>query len=274
MEWIFDAGTIAVLLIAVSVNARRGFVRAVIMLVGCVAAFAVASLVSAKYTGDLYEDYINDKLYEAVCEKADGFDSAQFINEKLFKEKLDVQATDDEVREAILADGEIADNLTELAVSKKTGVDDKLVGKFLSDESMFKQENADVLLIPADSEDAEQAIRILANEDEQKRTETLYRELVKPFAMKVTRWVAAIVLFLLVSVIVSIVASRFASIINRIPIAGTLNTVLGGCLGVLQGLLVVLVAVFVMKLLVAFAGFDESLVQDTVIFKLFYNFID
>lgn len=89
------------------------------------------------------------------------------------------------------------------------------------------------------------------------------------------------ILFLLLFTIVLLVVrnlSRLFRGVYKIPVIGTLNTVLGGILGVLEAAAVLLVAALAMKLLIDFSGggwfwLDTGIMDDTYIFRVFWNAI-
>lgn len=66
--------------------------------------------------------------------------------------------------------------------------------------------------------------------------------------------------------------------VNRLPLLGTANMLLGGVVGVLQGALALVVVALSAQLLILFTGggyfwMNPSVIDDTYIFRVFYNFI-
>lgn len=72
--------------------------------------------------------------------------------------------------------------------------------------------------------------------------------------------------------------SRMFSRMHRVPVLGTLNTVLGGVFGVAEAVLVLFVASLVLQLVILFSGggfswLDDNIMNDTWIWRIFYNIL-
>lgn len=94
-------------------------------------------------------------------------------------------------------------------------------------------------------------------------------------------WLMTAVLFLflfsLMAVLVRMIARLFDGI-NKLPVVGTVNTILGGIIGVLQGAVVLLVVSAVLNLLIFFTSntlwwMNESVLDSTYILWAFQRFI-
>lgn len=69
--------------------------------------------------------------------------------------------------------------------------------------------------------------------------------------------------------------TRFLTGINRIPVIGLLNTVLGGIAGVIEGILSLYISGFVLRLIVVISGgawtwLSADIIDKTYIWRLFY----
>ena len=74
--------------------------------------------------------------------------------------------------------------------------------------------------------------------------------------------------------ILNIIAS-LTKIVNRIPVAGTANRIIGAVLGIAEGLIVLLIICLVMKFLITVCGnslvfINEQTVGKTFIFRYLY----
>lgn len=274
MKWVFDLAVIAAFVIGISVNAKRGFVKSVLLVAGYALSVGLAAVISAEISEGFYDSYLQNGVTKKIREEAAELDSAVIINEKLFDDRLGIEVSDGEVREAVLKEGKLSENLFGLALEKKADTDFEIIEKFLDSESFFESEASATIEMSSGGSNFEQAVRLLAEEDEISKAEKLHTELVRPVLVKATRWIAAFVLFVLISTAVSFMASK-AGFVNRIPVAGTLNTVLGGCIGLAEAAVIVLVLGFVTKAAVLMSGgngslFNEEIINDTVLFKLIY----
>lgn len=270
MSLIFDILVAGAFIIGISVNARRGLVKSILLVFGYIISIWLAGVIAGQFSERFYDKFLDRKLSEKIQTETEKLDSAKLIKDKLFDEKLSVEVDTEEVREVILKDGDMVENLAVLAISKKSGVDEKIVDKFFVKDMLYEAQDNKLLFLAVDNENVQQSVRILANENEEKRTEVLYREIIKPYALMATRWVMAFVIFMIISALVSFLVSK-VNFVNKIPVAGFLNTVLGGVVGAGEGFVIVMVTALGVKVLVALLGFDEKIIDDTTLFKIFYN---
>lgn len=272
MSLIFDIVVAAAFVIGISVNARRGLVKSILLVIGYIISIWLAGMIAGNYSEKIYESFLDEKLSQTIQSETENIDTAKLIKEKLFDEKLEIDVEVDEVREAVLSDGDMVENLVVLAVSKKSGIDKKIVDRFVDKDMIFEAQDNKLLFLAVNNENVQQSVRILAKENDETRTEVLYREIVKPYALKATRWVMAFVVFMIISAIVSLLVAK-ANFVNRIPVAGFFNTVLGGVVGAGEGFVIVMALALAVKVLVALVGFDEKIIDDTTLFKIFYNLL-
>jgi uncharacterized membrane protein required for colicin V production len=66
MAYILDLIIVAVILVTVFLGYRRGFIRTIIQLIGCVVAFALALSFSATVSTYIYDDLLRDGLHEKI----------------------------------------------------------------------------------------------------------------------------------------------------------------------------------------------------------------
>lgn len=83
-----------------------------------------------------------------------------------------------------------------------------------------------------------------------------------------------LVLFTLASFFARSLARLFTGL-NRVPLVGLVNTVLGGALGVLGGALAIYISAFILRLAVMFSGdkwwwLNNTVMDNTYIWRVFY----
>ncbi len=99
--------------------------------------------------------------------------------------------------------------------------------------------------------------------------------IVEPIAVGLLRVLTFFVLFLSLMLIVNIVAA-FLKGVNHLPLIGTVNEVLGGVMGAVQGMLYVFVLAAVLWLMLSASGGEigpvsEKAIDETLLFKHFYD---
>lgn len=270
MSLALDIFAVAAFITGISVSAKRGFVKSLLLVIGCVVCVVLSGSISASCYGRVYESLLEEKVSGKICSEAEKFDSAAFINEKLFKEKLGIEISDEKVRDTILEEGDLTENLAALSVSEKSGIDKSEIKKFISKETIFQDDKTAAILIALGNEDLTKAIRILANENPDVRSKAFYSEIGEPFAKTAFKWLFAVIVYIVSSFAVSTVVSKI-NFINRIPVAGTLNTLLGGIVGALQGFVTVMVLAVLVKFFCSISVISSGIIEETVFFKIFYR---
>lgn len=83
-----------------------------------------------------------------------------------------------------------------------------------------------------------------------------------------------LLIFTIVAYVMRYIASFFTGI-NRVPVIGTLNAVAGGIAGVVEGLIVLFISGFILRMLIAISGevwwwLNTSVIHSTYIWRLFF----
>ncbi len=99
--------------------------------------------------------------------------------------------------------------------------------------------------------------------------------MIRPVFTVAVQTVLFVLIFVIVSLVVAVVANVL-KIVNKIPVIGGLNMFLGGCAGLVSGLLSIFVICIVVRLLVSLTDgsvmlLNETAIGETAIFGYFYN---
>lgn len=100
--------------------------------------------------------------------------------------------------------------------------------------------------------------------------------IVKPVVLIPMRTIIFIVLFVVISILLSFVI-KATSLINKIPLIGTLNEFLGAVMGLVHGVVVIFVIVIILNMIIALTEntlifLNESTIDKSFIFSWIYNF--
>lgn len=106
--------------------------------------------------------------------------------------------------------------------------------------------------------------------------EAVITGIVEPCFMILVQTLAFVIIFFAVSVILSAVAKAL-EFVNKIPLVGGLNVVLGGAVGILQGLIAVCVVCIIVRVITTLSGgnvmfFNNTAIQESYVFKYFYDY--
>lgn len=100
--------------------------------------------------------------------------------------------------------------------------------------------------------------------------------MIKPECMLVIRTIAFAVIFLLASIALKIVVS-ITGLVTKIPVLNKVNAFFGLVLGLIEGLITVFVVCMATRLIVSLSSansilFNQTAIDSTFVFKIFYNF--
>lgn len=272
MGLIFDIVFAIILLGCVSTNAKRGFVKSLALVLASVVALFVSVKISSENSQKVYDEFVKSKVEEKISQQIDSFDSVKFINENLFEKKLGVEVSDEELRKALLKEGEISQNLVELAKRKKETVDSDEILEYINKNSFFENSQLDIVGKFVTDENFDRCVRLLANENANARAKAFCSEIATPFLVKLTGWVMTLLLFLLISAVLKFVILRI-NILEKIPVAGFVNTILGGAVGAGEAVIVAIVCSILLKIMINLNLFGQGIIDDSVLFKLIYNLL-
>lgn len=230
---------LVIFVIIVVKNINRGFAKSLCIIVGCVVSLGVAVKISDEYSEKLYENLWEESVLQIVNDNVEDFDSAKIINENLFKKTLGITTISDEkIRQTLLLDGKISENLSNLAKKENSGVDINEILEYIDKNSFFKENDSEKINAFLKEDNFEKAVRILANDDKKTRTDAFYTQIVKPYIVTVVRYTVALVLFLVIFSVLKFVILKI-NILEKIPVAGFLNALLGGVVGVVEGFVII-----------------------------------
>ena len=123
---------------------------------------------------------------------------------------------------------------------------------------------------------AVRSIVLIMLNSEKNAKEAVVDGIVKPCFTIAVKSLVFCVIFFAVSVILSIIAKAM-EFVNKIPLIGGLNVVLGGAVGLVQGLLTICVVCIVVRVITTLSGgnvmfFNNTAIEASYVFKLFYNY--
>lgn len=100
--------------------------------------------------------------------------------------------------------------------------------------------------------------------------------IIRPTFMIAMETLFFVLIFAIVTAVLEIIASAL-KVVNKIPVIGSLNGFLGGCTGLVKGLLSVCIICIVVRFIVTLTNGEVMLLNDqaieaTYVFRYFYNF--
>ena len=105
--------------------------------------------------------------------------------------------------------------------------------------------------------------------------DSLMNSIVRPNCLIIIRSIVFALIFAIVCAAVGIVANA-TKLLDKIPVIGKANSILGGIAGACQGLVTVFLVCLATRLAISLCGgnaliFNESVMESTILFKFFYK---
>lgn len=281
---IFDIGALIVVAVFLIVNIIRGFAKTYISVIGYVLAIIIGGIAGDGASEAIYTSVLQGQNVQNVQEALQDADVSTAISDRIKTETYGVSLSESKLykvsssaesmyRAINTGDSEmfssdkirefIAESVDEsLAETMKTTIPSSAVNYMVntiksSDEGMYSS-------LPS----------ILSSDKDS--AEYLEENFVKPVVVYIIKMAIFLILFFIIMVIIKIVSKHIEdSTVN--PVEGsTTDKVLGAVFGIVEAIIILLLAVVVIKWQV-FVHVDtspilnDSVIQDTKIFKYIYN---
>jgi len=229
---IIDIVILLILFLCYKKGAKDGFAKTLVSLLGFVIAIVVASALCAPVSEAVYDNVVRTPIEDAVSSVVSG---PEIDSSTPISQGADISGT---IEEGI-------DSLPSF-IKDITGIDEK------KDE-----------IISTVNAEKEKTIEKIVN--------TVCDGYIRPVIIKVLSVFVFLILFLAVWLICKI-AAKLLKIINKIPLLGGVNKLLGGIIGLVRGLVIVLIVSWVIVMLTAdgaviFGVIGLKTVQSSIILK-------
>jgi len=240
MKLFLDIIIIAVLGISIFLGLRGGFVKTLIRLIGAVLAIVLAFSFSAPIGNFIGQHYIKPQLREYIAgqvAKSAGVDSKKSADEIFGMIDIDKSLK------------EPAEGLSGALRTFGIKSTEELIGKFNKDKNILNP--------------VQYADKIIDS-------------VISPISNSIGKAIAFILIFIIVNIAFTFFKFLFG-FVNKIPFLKQINKIGGLILGTINGIILVLIIVFVFKLTIPIIdnpkkdALNEETIQHTVMFKVFYN---
>lgn len=289
--WFFDFVVVAILLIFLYLGGKRGFLRSVVLIVGYFGAFFAASYFSELLAPTTYDSLVRPMVVSSIEKKMDSIDITEELQRSMNNAYRDSGISfDKEEVERVIADsnGSLTQSFSDY-ITAKTGVviesekiSEVLQNAFMGDTMerffaslpTFMKESAGEYL-SANSATLGDTIKGTVGTKET-AAGFLEEHVLRSGAVSVLRIVLFFLFFGIAMLIVSLLARIFKGV-NRVPIIGSVNALLGAVVGLAEGAIIIYVAALLIHLVIMLMAspmivFNEETIQSTLLFKQFYNF--
>lgn len=288
--WFFDAVLVALLLISLYIGGKRGFIRSVLMIAGYILSFAAAYFVSTTAAPIIYEKFAQEKIVSVIETNIGNINVTGEIKNALGLDEMGITVEDEEINQVIANNsGDLSEDIRQY-ISQKTGgaevskedidtklkdiFDNSVISGFIDTLPSYMTETVTEYMTKSNDVMSNTLKALTSTKAE--AAQYIEANIVRNSVIPIIKLLLFILVFTIAIIIVKMITRLFSGF-NRVPIAGSINVFLGAILGLAQGIAIVLIIAVILHILVALSNdemivFNSQTIQNTYLFKLFYNF--
>ncbi len=287
LYWFYDVLVIGILLVFLYVGARRGFLRSVVLVVLTVASIVVSWLGAEIASPIVYDKFIKEYVTEALVKSSNNTSPTDIAFEAITEGDYGVEVTDTEINSIFSAAGDFFDNIA--SEMKKNGavsdtdeikneVEESMVEKMLtsllgnsvSDELMTEM----LVSIEGTTDGIGNVFETFISGDSEETARVTEVRIVAPVVKGLLKILVWLLLMLLFRLIIGPVSNSF-KLVNKIPLIGPVNSLLGAILGIAEGIIFVYAISLAVKLAVYLSEgslmfINNETISQTYLFKILY----
>lgn len=289
MALIYDLLVVLILVVFFSIGVRKGFIKSILSLVCFVLSVVVSLFAAERLAQPIYEMCFKEKVTSFIEENIDKIDVSGVVN-SYFLDDLGIEADEKTIRSIIGTQGDISQNIKLYAERNGVTVDkeyiDKRINSFLKSkelESAIKtalpSQLASAVFSAAESssEVIADILQACVNPDKSVAARAIEDAFVNDAIILLVKYALFLIFFAIIRFLLKLIVAA-TGIINKIPVAGKVNRILGGAFGILKGGVFILILAMTIEVTVSFMGsryslFSESTIDNSLIFKYFYNMV-
>jgi len=291
MAILLDAAVVIIFVITCITGYVMGFFKYAAMMLRTVATIIIAGLIAFSLATPVYNAFARDKAVKSIEEKIEKIDIVSIMETDLRKKGLPLKVTNDDLREVVLADGDVVKNMRSMMGNK--GVDISVVNKVIGDFENYLDNElfGKILKLTSDSQNGKNSFMNIGLENERKELVKFVKLLIPTdkhaAAMKIEenyvrpfgKLIAGAIVFVIAAVVVFaalIVVIKITDLLSKIKVVSAANSFGGLGLGVLKGIAYVLVIAYVLSLIVEeskdqLGKLNTTIIDNTYLFKYFFR---
>ena len=291
MAILLDAAVVIIFVVTCITGYVMGFFKYAAMMLRTVVTIIIAGLIAFSFATPAYNAFARDKAVKSIEEKIEKIDIVSIMETDLRKKGLPLKVTNDDLREVVLADGDVVKNMRSMMGNK--GVDTSVVNKVIGDFENYLDNElfGKILKLTSDTQNGKNSFMNLGLENERKELVKFVKLLIPTdkhaAAMKIEenyvrpfgKLIAGAIVFVIAAVVVFaalIVVIKITDLLSKIKVVSAANSFGGLGLGVLKGIAYVLVIAYVLSLIVEeskdqLGKLNTTIIDNTYLFKYFFR---
>lgn len=285
----YDIAVVLALLIAFVKGAKRGLMKTLVFTALIVGAFFASWFVAEVCAPVIYDNFIKEKVISSVSSSINGVDSSQVASDLVSKGDFGVELSKEEIDEIIVSyddifqgiagelrrngsqasEGEIKEDVENLAAPE-------IINILFDGNLDYTYIKTSLEALDLDTENIFGVIDTFLRGSNESISESAEENLIAPIAIWIIKILIMVILFFILRLIIGPISNLFKAV-NKIPIIGPVNALLGGVLNCGISLLVIYIIALLIKVIINISNdslifINEETIQLTAVFKLIYNF--
>ncbi len=279
----YDVCVVGIILITLYGGSKRGFLRSAVYAILIVAAFFISWFGAEALSPLIYDSFIHETVIDTLTETASTKDPVTVVSDALTSGDYGTTVSDSEIGELI---SEASDFFNDLAATLRENGSQSSASSIASGvESSVTSEVESILFsdyiinaletLGAATGDMSEVVNVFLTGSAEETAATAETEIVRPIIELFLKIIVFLVLLCVLRLIINPVSNMFR-FVNKVPIIGTLNVLLGAILGAVEGLVTVYGLALVIRLVVNVSGdslifLNTDTIELTYIFRYFYE---
>ncbi len=287
--WFYDALVLGIALICTYVGGKRGLMRSVVLAALVVASMALSWLGSQVAAPIIYDSFIKEPVSTALSEASDKTDPINIVSDAVSGGNYGVEMTDDEIKALRTRTGDFFANIASELKNNGASEDEQLIGSGMETsvtEGMMNALVGDVVSpavldeilknVSGAENSIKQVVSVFLQGSRPATASAMETIVIAPAIKAVLKGIIWIVLTFILMLISRIVADMFEGL-NKIPIIGPVNIILGGLLGLAEAAVICYLIAQLVRIICYFTSdslmfLNSSTANMTYVFRYLFNF--
>lgn len=289
LYWFYDVLIIGIALIFLYVGAKRGLMRSVVLVILTAASIALSWLCCTVLSPVIYDNVLKRPIMNALSDASSKTSPLNVVSQAVSDGGYGVEISAPEVEGIISRSGNFFENIAGEIVSNGASESSEAIESGMESsvtDGMLRALVGDVVApetlqeilesVRGAENNLRSAVNVFLEGDRQKTADAVESSVVAPTVKLVLKgliWIAAMFILMLVSRAVSGAFEK----LNKIPVIGPVNSLLGAALGLAEGVVVIYLIAQTVRFICYFTSnslmfLNTETVLNTYIFKYLFFF--
>ena len=285
----YDIAVVVTLVICFYVGAKRGLMKSLVFTALTIGAFVASWIVAEIGAPIVYNNFLKEKVISTVSYSMKGVDSSQVASNIVAKGNFGVELSKEEIDEIIVSYDDIFEGIAGTLRKNGSqaseneiieGVEDlaapEIVNILFGGKLNYAHIQSSLDALGFGDENVFGVIDTFLRGSNESVSESAEENLIAPIAIWIIKILIMVILFFILKLIIKPVSNLFKAV-NKIPIIGPINALLGGVLNCAISLLVIYIVALLIKVIINITSnslifINNDTIQLTTVFKYIYNF--